>query len=200
MATTLRELNGFNNTPASFSNATLILVDYQNTYTQGVMELEGWQGALMNAKNLLAEARAAGTSIIHVVHDGGQGSPYDVNAEIGQIHQSVAPIDGESIVVKTAPDSFVGTDLGEQVDAIGNNNVIVIGFMTHMCVTFTAQGAFLRGNDVTVVADACATRALQTSVSEVTALNLHLSALATINDLYAVVVPTAVELSNQSSG
>jgi len=164
--------------------------------TQRVMELEGWQDALNNAKSLLADARAAGTNIIHVVHDGGQGSPYDVNAEIGQIHPSVAPIDGESIIVKKAPDSFVGTDLGKQVDAIGNNNVIIIGFMSHMCVTFTAQGAFLRGNHATVVADACATRALQTSVSEVSALNLHSSALATINDLYAVVVPSAAELSD----
>ena len=82
MTTTLRELNGLSDIPASLSNATLILVDYQNTYTQGVMELEGWQDALNNAKNLLADARAAGTNIIHVVHDGGQGSPYDVNAEI----------------------------------------------------------------------------------------------------------------------
>lgn len=196
MTTTLRELNGLSDIPASLSNATLILVDYQNTYTQGVMELEGWQDALNNAKNLLADARAEGTNIIHVVHDGGQGSPYDVNAEIGQIHHSVAPIDGESIIVKKAPDSFVGTDLGKQVDAIGNNNVIIIGFMSHMCVTFTAQGAFLRGNHATVVADACATRALQTSVSEVSALNLHSSALATINDLYAVVVPSAAELSD----
>ncbi|MEU4809426.1 hypothetical protein AB0H20_09490 [Nocardia fluminea] len=40
-STTLRELNGFDQTPASLTNSTLILVDYQNTYTQGVMELTG---------------------------------------------------------------------------------------------------------------------------------------------------------------
>lgn len=39
--TTLRELNGFDQTPASLADATLILVDYQNTYTTGVMELTG---------------------------------------------------------------------------------------------------------------------------------------------------------------
>ena len=40
--TTLRELNDFDATPARLADATLILVDYQNTYTRGVMELEGW--------------------------------------------------------------------------------------------------------------------------------------------------------------
>jgi hypothetical protein len=45
-STTLRELNGFDQTPASPATATLILIDYQNTYTQGVMELDGWDAAL----------------------------------------------------------------------------------------------------------------------------------------------------------
>ena len=93
MTTTLRELNGLDSTPASLKNATLIFVDYQNTYTQGVMELEGWQEALNNAAILLADARAAGSKIIHIMHDGGEGSPYDINAEIGQIPSSVAPIE-----------------------------------------------------------------------------------------------------------
>lgn len=192
---TLRDLNGFDQTPASLSTATLILVDYQNTYTRGVMELDGWQPALDCASALLAKARAANTKIIHVIHDGGAGSPYDINDDIGQIHPSVAPIDGEPVVVKTAPDAFVDTALDKQLDAAGNNQVIIIGFMTHMCVTFTAQGAFLRGNSPTVVADACATRPLQTSVSDVSAIALHQSALATISDLYAVVVPSAESLT-----
>ncbi|MDN3488007.1 isochorismatase family protein [Pseudoalteromonas sp. APC 3694] len=78
---------------------------------------------------------------------------------------------------------------------IGNKKLIIVGFMTHMCVTFTAQGAFLRGNHETVVAYACASRPLQTSVSDVLASDLHKSALATINDLYGVVILSADDLS-----
>ncbi|MFE3651422.1 MULTISPECIES: cysteine hydrolase family protein [unclassified Streptomyces] len=192
--TTLRELNGLDQTPASLADATLILVDYQNTYTRGVMELTGWRPALDAAAALLADAREAGAKVIHVIHDSGEGSAYDIRAEIGQIHPSVAPVDGEHVVVKGAPDSFVGTDLGERVDAAGNQDVIVVGFMTHMCVTFTAQGAFLRGNRPTVVADACATRPLRTAVAEQPADQIHHGALATIADLYGVVVPTAASL------
>jgi nicotinamidase-related amidase len=191
---TLRELTGLDQTPASLADATLILVDYQNAYTTGAMELEGWDAALDAAADLLERARAAGTTVIHVQHDGGEGSAYDIRAEIGRIHPRVAPAEGEAVVVKTAPNSFVGTDLGERVDAAGHKDVIVIGFMTHMCVTFTSEGAFLRGNRPTVVADACATRPLRALGTDVSADQLHHSALATISDIYGVVVPSASAL------
>ncbi|MFI8341219.1 isochorismatase family protein [Streptomyces sp. NPDC085639] len=193
--TTLRELSGLDGTPASPADATLILVDYQNTYTRGVMELSGWEPALEAAAALLARARAAGAKVVHVVNDGGEGTPYDIRAEIGAIHPRVAPAPGEPVVVKTVPNAFVDTDLGEHVDAAGHKDVIVAGFMTHMCVTFTAEGAFLRGNRPTVVADACATRPLRTAVAEVSAEHLHHAALATVADLYGVVVPSASSLA-----
>ncbi|MFE7093989.1 cysteine hydrolase family protein [Streptomyces erythrochromogenes] len=193
--TTLRELNGLDRTPASLAGATLVLVDYQNTYTRGVLELTGWEPALDAAADLLARARAAGTKVVHVIHDDGEGTPYDVRQDIGRIHPRVAPAEGEAVVVKTAaPDAFVGTDLGEHLDAAGHEDVIVAGFMTHMCVTFTAQGAFLRGNRPTVVADACATRPLGSLGAELPAEQIHRAALATVADLYGVVVPTAAAL------
>ncbi|MFD0038429.1 isochorismatase family protein [Streptomyces anulatus] len=190
--TTLRELNGFDATPAALAGSTLILVDYQNTYTRGVMELDGWQDSLDAAARLLARAREAGTKVVHVVNDGGEGTPYDIRAEIGRIHPAVAPADGETVVVKKAPDSFHGTDLGEHVPEGGD--VIIAGWMTHMCVAFTAQGAFLRGNRPTVVADACATRSLPVAGTDLDARQVHHGALATIGDLYGVVVPTQESL------
>ncbi|MFJ6808880.1 isochorismatase family protein [Streptomyces anulatus] len=190
--TTLRELNGFDATPAALAGSTLILVDYQNTYTRGVMELDGWQDSLDAAARLLARAREAGTEVVHVINDGGEGTPYDIRAEIGRIHPAVAPADGETVVVKKAPDSFHGTDLGEHVPEGGD--VIIAGWMTHMCVAFTAQGAFLRGNRPTVVADACATRSLPVAGTDLDARQVHLGALATIGDLYGVVVPTQESL------
>lgn len=192
--TTLRALNGLDEAPASLAAATLIMVDYQNTYTRGVMELDGWRPALDAAAALLARARDAGATVIHVVNDGGEGTPYDVRAEIGRIHPAVAPTEGEAVVVKQVPDAFVGTDLGERIDAAGNEDVVVAGFMTHMCVAFTTAGAFLRGNRPTVVADACATRALPVGGVELPAGQIHDGALATIADLYGVVVPSHASL------
>ena len=69
-----------------------------------------------------------------------------------------------------------------------------MGLMTHMCVTFTAEGAVLRGNQPTVVADACATRPIRRGVVNESAEVLHEGALATIADLYAVVVRSGTSL------
>ncbi|MFG3397394.1 cysteine hydrolase family protein [Streptomyces parvus] len=190
--TTLRELNGFDATPATLTGSTLILVDFQNTYTRGVMELDGWRPSLEAAADLLTRAREAGTKVVHVINDGGEGTPYDIRSEIGQIHPAVAPAAGEPVVVKQAPNAFHGTDLGEHVPA--GQDVIVAGWMTHMCVAFTAQGAFLRGNRPTVVADACATRSLPVLGSDLDAAQVHGGALATIGDLYGVVVASQKDI------
>ncbi|WP_307847970.1 isochorismatase family protein [Streptomyces durocortorensis] len=112
----------------------------------------------------------------------------------GSAHPAVTPAEGEPVVVKQAPNAFDDTDLGEHVPA--GQDVIIAGWMTHMCVAFTAQGAFLRGNRPTVVADACATRPLPLTGNPngIPSEQLHASALATIQDLYGVVVPTQKSL------
>ncbi|MYT75760.1 MULTISPECIES: cysteine hydrolase family protein [unclassified Streptomyces] len=190
--TTLRELNGFDQTPATLADSTLILIDFQNTYTQGVMELDGWEKSLDAAAQLLSRARAAGTKVVHVINDGGEGTPYDIRAEIGQIHPKLTPVDGEPVVVKQAPNAFVGTDLDTHLKE--GQDVVIAGWMTHMCVAFTAQGAFLNGNRPTVVAEATATRSLPVAGTDLDACQVHYSALATIADLYGVVVGTQKEI------
>lgn len=195
VSATLRSLSDVADSPAALASSTVILVDFQNTYTRGEMELEGWDAALDAAKDLLAKARDAGATVIHVQHDGGVGSAYDIREHIGAIHDRVAPIAGEAVVVKQAPNSFVGTELGELVDAAGHQDVVIAGFMTHMCVNYTTEGAFLRGNRPTVVAAATATRGLPSVAGDVSAEQLHRAALAGIGDLYATVVPTVADLN-----
>ncbi|OYP10419.1 isochorismatase [Streptomyces sp. FBKL.4005] len=189
---TLRQLNGLDETAATLSDAALVLVDYQNTYTDGVMELDGWQPAVDNAKALLKRARAAGTPVIHIVDKG-----YDLKSKAGQIIPALKPAKGEPVVVKSVPNAFHGTDLAEKVKKTGKKNVIVAGFMTNMCVLFTAQGAFLNGYQPTVVADASATRPLplKGDTGGIPAEQLHQAALATVQDLYGVVVPSQKSLT-----
>ncbi|RVU19998.1 isochorismatase family protein [Streptomyces antnestii] len=191
--TTLRELNGFDETPAKLADSTLILIDFQNTYTRGVMELDGWEASLDAAARLLRRAREAGANVVHVVNDGGEGTPYDIRAEIGRIHPRVAPVDGEPVVVKEAPNAFLGTDLDRHVPE--GQDVVIAGWMTHMCVAFTAQGAFLRGNRPTVAADATATRSLPVLGIDLESRQVHHGALATIADLYGVVVPHEADIA-----
>ncbi|GAA1368615.1 isochorismatase family protein [Streptomyces beijiangensis] len=190
--TTLRELNGFDETPAKLSDATLILVDYQNTYTDGVMELDGWREAVKNTKILLDRARKAGTPVIHIVDKG-----YDLKSKAGQIIPALKPAKGEPVVEKTVPNGFHKTNLADEVKKAGHKNLIITGFMTNMCTLFTTQGAFLNGNNPTVVADTSATRPLPLNGNPrgIPAQQVHEAALATVQDLYGVVVPKQRDLN-----
>jgi nicotinamidase-related amidase len=186
--TTLRALAGLPLEPARLSDSTLILIDCQNTYTYGAMELEGVQAALDEAAVLLERARSAGIPIIHIQHDDGPGSLYDVSGHSGAIVDWVAPRDGEQVVVKNYPNSFVGTDLDAKLKALNAQNLIIAGFMTHMCVNSTARGAFNLGYSPTVVAAATATRSLPGADGRpVAAAALQVASLAALADLFAVV-------------
>lgn len=189
-STTLRNVIGLPNELPRLSESALVLIDYQNTYRTGVMQLEGAEEALAAGARLLAAARAAGAPVVHVVNDGGEGTPYDIRAEIGSISDEVAPIEGEKVVVKQVPNAFHGTDLEETLKGLGvvDGDVIIAGFMTHMCVLFTAQGAFNLGYRPTVVAEASATRPLQgPDGTVVPASALHTAGLTTVSDLFGTV-------------
>ena len=192
---TLRTLSGLPAEPAALRESALVLIDCQNTYTRGVMELEGVQPALDEAAALLERARAAGIPIFHVQHDAGPGSPYDIRADIGAIVDRVAPRGDEPVIVKEFPNAFVQTDLDQRLKAIDVSNLLVVGFMTHMCVNSTSRGAFSLGYAPTVVAAATATRALPDPTgNEVAAAALQSASLAGLADLVAVVVPDAAAI------
>jgi nicotinamidase-related amidase len=188
--TTLRALADLPESPVSLAESTLIMIDCQNTYTRGVMELDGVRSALDEAAALLDRARAAGIPIIHIQHSDGPGSLYDIDGESGAIVDRVAPREGEPVVVKNYPNSFVQTDLEDRLKAVDASNLVLAGFMTHMCVNSTARAAFNLGYAPTVVAAATATRALPGLGGDaVPAAVMQTASLAAMADLFAVVVP-----------
>lgn len=192
---TLRNLGGRSAAPAALTASTLVLIDCQNTYREGVMALSGVGAALDEIAALLARARRLGVPVIHIQHDAGPGSPYDVSAPIGAIADKVAPAAGEPVVLKHFPNSFIGTDLEARLKATGRQNVVFVGFMTHMCVNSTTRGAFNLGFAPTVVASATATRDLPDPHGNVVpAATLQAASLAALGDLFAVVVPDAAAL------
>ena len=192
---TLRELASLPVEPVRLADSALVLIDCQKTYTQGVMELEGVQAALEETAELLERARTAGIPIIHVQHSDGPGSLYDIDGESGAIVDIVAPRGDEPVVVKQFPNSFVQTDLDQRLKALGASNLVLAGFMTHMCVNSTARGAFSLGYAPTVVAAATATRSLAGPDGQaVPAAALQAASLAGLADLVAVVVPGTADI------
>ncbi|MDX2564665.1 isochorismatase family protein [Streptomyces sp. TX20-6-3] len=195
-STTLRDVIGLPKDLPRLSESALIMIDFQNTYRTGVMRLDEAEKAVAAGARLLAAARAAGAPVVHVVNDGGEGTPYDIRAEIGAISDEVAPAEGEKVVVKQFPDAFHATDLEATLKDLGvTGDLVIAGFMTHMCVLFTAQGAFKLGYRPTVVAEATATRSLEAPDGTVTAAEaLQAASLTTVTDLFGTVARTVDEL------
>lgn len=189
---TLRALTGMDPNPAPISKSALVLIDCQQTYRQGVMQLENVEAALEEVAALLKRFRKAKRPVIHIVHDAGHGSPYDITAANGQIADIVAPIEGEAIIVKKLPSAFEQTELDAELKKHGVENIIYVGFMTHVCVNSTARASFNRGYFNTVVASATATRAIPNPVTglEMPAQQLQDASLSALGDMFAVVVPT----------
>src|SRR6478609_3941832 len=131
MSATLRALAGLPVEPVPLAESALIMIDCQNTYTRGPMELVGVQAALDQAAELLDRARSAGIPIVHIQHDDGEGGLYDVRGDNGAIVDRLAPREGEPVIVKNFPNAFVGTNLHEQLMG-GPQNLLLAGFMTHM--------------------------------------------------------------------
>ena len=194
---TLRDITGMGNTPASVGNSALVLIDCQNTYREGVMELEGVEPALIECQTLLRRYRDAGRPVIHIQHDAGAGSPYDVKDRIGAIADVVEPKSGEPVVVKNYPSSFEKTNLDDLLKSYGVEELAIAGFMTHVCVNSTARAAFNHGYRATVIGNATATRSLPNpSGGVVPAKVLHEASLAALNDIFAVVVTSGGEIKD----
>lgn len=190
---TLRTLTGMDPNPAPISKSALVLIDCQQTYRQGVMQLENVEAALKEADALLQRYRRAGRPVIHIMHDAGCGTPYDITAPIGQIAEVVAPIEGEPVIVKKLPSAFEQTNLDAELKKRGIERVVYVGFMTHICVNSTTRASFSRGYANTVVASATATRAIPNPAtgSNMPAQQLQDASLSALGDMFAVVVPRA---------
>lgn len=185
---TLLELSGANLNPPPLAGAALVIIDAQNEYLDGKLALPGAGAALEALARLLAKARAAGGTVIHVQHKGRAGGLFDVDARGGAIIEAVKPAAGEAIVQKGLPNAFAGTELDATLKKLGRKELVIAGFMTHMCVSSTARAALDLGYRAAVAADASATRDLPDPLGGVIAADaLHRAALAELADRFAIV-------------
>ncbi|WP_164018678.1 cysteine hydrolase family protein [Pyxidicoccus trucidator] len=188
---TLLSMAGAPTHPAPFDRAALVIVDAQMEYTSsGNLPLSGVDAAVAETARLLELARRQGTPVFHVVHHSAVGSPiFDPQGPGSAIIPAVAPRQGEAVVTKGLPNSFAGTDLHARIQATGRTELIIAGFMTHMCISATARAALDLGYRNTVVAAATATRDLPGPMGGVVpAAELQRNELAALADMFAVVV------------
>jgi nicotinamidase-related amidase len=174
-------------------DTALVIIDIQNDYFPGgAMELEGSDAAGAKAGAALAHFRKNGLPIVHVRHLSVRpGATFFLPGTRGaEIHSSVQPKSGEPVIEKNFPNSFRNTALEQHLKSSGVKNLVVAGMMTHMCVDASVRHAADLGYKVTLLGDACATRAQSYGGETVPARQVHAAFLAALNGFYAKVVNT----------
>lgn len=185
---TLTTLAGAKPAPGGLSDSVLIIIDAQREYTDGALPLAHVNDAVGEIGKLLARARKAGTPVIHVVHKGG-GKLFNPTSPYFEIVAPLRPLPGETVIEKRRTSAFANTRLADVLLQTGRKSLIIVGFMTHHCVSSTARAAHDLGYGVTVVANATATRALPDGRGGVvTASALQAASLAALSDATAMVV------------
>ncbi len=192
MAMTMLQMAGMTPTPATMADGILLIIDAQREYTDGLMPLPGVQPAIEALAGLLDKARTAGAPIVHVRHKG-PGKAFNPTSSGFEIVSALTPRAGETIVDKGMPNAFAGTELAKQLAALGRKNLIVGGFMTHMCVSATVRSATDNGYMSTVAADTVATRDLPDAMggATISADVINRITLAALSDRFAWVVSGA---------
>jgi nicotinamidase-related amidase len=195
---TLLEMAGAVWPKAAFEDAVLVIIDAQREYLEGAVPLHGIEAAIDEAAAVLAMARKHATPVFHIVHHAPRGSgAFAEGAPLTEIVPALAPKSEEAIIAKNLPNAFAGTDLAERIRATGRSDVIITGFMTHMCVSASARAALDLGFRTTVVAAATGTRALPDPLggAALTAEAVHKTALAELADRFATITPNAAALA-----
>jgi nicotinamidase-related amidase len=194
---TMLQMVGAKPTPATMADGVLLIIDAQREYTEGLLPLTGVGGAIDALSGLLDKARRASAPVIHVRHKGSAtGKAFNPTMSGFQIVSPLAPRDSETVIDKGLPNAFAGTELAKHLASTGRKNLIVGGFMTHMCVSATVRSATDHGYMSTIAADTVATRDLPDAVggAVVTADALSRVTLAALSDRFAWIVPQASQI------
>ncbi|MDW0111174.1 cysteine hydrolase family protein [Sporosarcina aquimarina] len=175
-------------------STALIIVDIQNDYfPNGSMELVSPGKAAANAAKVLEWFRKNNKeNIFHVQHiaaDPAMGF-FLPNTNGVEIHETVQPLENESIITKHFPNSFLQTELESKLKEKGITKVVVVGMMTHMCIDATVRAAVDLGYETLLIEDACATRDLSYDGKDVTAEQVHYAFVGALNGMYCAVTST----------
>ncbi|KKB33300.1 cysteine hydrolase family protein [Bacillus thermotolerans] len=170
------------------SQTALVLVDIQNDYFPGgKMPLYETEKAAQKARSVLDYFREHNLPLFHIQHifEGEQAPFFAPDTEGVQIHQIVTPLQGEKVIQKNFPNSFLHTSLEAELKSAGIEHVVVVGMMSHMCIDATSRTAVDLGFRCTVIEDACTCPDLTFNNETVKATQVHHAFMAALGSLYA---------------
>lgn len=135
-------------------NSAVIVVDVQNGVVGNAHERDTVVAAI---GRLVDKARNARVPVVWVQDIGDDRVP---GTEPWQIVPELAPGQDEPRLDKRYGDSFEGTDLKAILTGLDVGRLFIAGAQTDACIRSTLHGAFVRGYDTILVADAHTTEDL----------------------------------------
>jgi nicotinamidase-related amidase len=176
------------------SPRTLLIIDIQRDYFPGgAYPLVEPEAAAEAARRVLDSFRESGDPVIHMKHvwDAPDAEFMRPGTEGIEIHPTVQPADGELVLEKESPNSFLDTPLEEELRKRDPAELVVAGMMSSMCVDATVRAAADLGFSARVVHDACAAPDLEFNGLDVPGAAVHAAFMAALADGYADVTSAA---------
>jgi len=183
-------------------SVALIIVDIQNDYfPNGRMELSNPVEAADHAGKILEWFRQNNPNIFHVQHiSNHEGATFFLpNTEGVKINEAVLPLEHETVITKSTPNSFFQTDLEAKLRGLEVTKLVIVGMMTHMCIDATVRAAMELGFSCTLIEDACTTRDLPYRDKIVPADQVHYAFVSALNGVYANVISTEEFLKQEAN-
>jgi len=132
----------------------VVMIDMQNSMFMGPNEYPYRPDETLAAARLVLDrAREAGVPVVHVQHQHARYAPMQPGNIGFEIHPTVAPIEGEPVIVKRSSDAFDDTALDATLRALGAKTIVVGGMQTQHCVDTSCRRALGLGYDVILIAD-----------------------------------------------
>jgi nicotinamidase-related amidase len=176
-----------------------LIVDIQRDYFPGgAYPLVEPEAAASAARKVLDSFRSANEPVIHMKHvwDEPDAAFMRPGTEGIEIHPTVEPADGELVLEKDSPNSFLGTELEKELRRRDASDLVVAGMMSSMCVDATVRAAADLGFSPRVVHDACAAPDLEFNGVAVPGAAVHAAFMAALADGYAELTSAAELVSD----
>jgi len=144
----------------------LLVVDVQNEFSpQGRRPVPNHAQALERIRERVAEARDGKRPIAWIQHHNKPNeSPAFIPGSWGaELAEGLGPRAGygpERLFQKDVFGAFTGTELEKWLHDVGANEVLIVGFYAHMCVSTSAREASVRGFETSVDPEATGARDL----------------------------------------
>ena len=176
-------------------NRALVIVDVQNEYFAGPLEIQypDRSESLANIIRAIDSAEAQGLPVVVVQHEYPAESPVFAEGSAGwELHPDIASRrkDSWKRIGKSYASVFAGTGFESWLRENGIDTITLLGYMTNNCDLATAAAAEPLGIAVEILSDASGAIHLANEAGTVNARQVHETLMVLLNSNWAAVSTT----------